>query len=256
VSVEGNYVFDFARKTYMQRSLREDWFYVDSTGGPRHNIKAGGVVELPFGRGHRLGGGASRWVDALIGNWAVAGGGGFQSGTRFDYGGYRLVGMTEQEFRDLFKFYKVQEGEKTQVYMFPQEVIQNSIIALYRTSATTATGYTGDVVPTGRYLAPASGPDCVQYLPGMCPGTKTVRIVTSPWMWNVSMSVTKQIPVTKRVRVEARMDLFNVFNTVIFVPTSAMGSTTSAWRVTAAATDSAEQYPGGRMTQFGLRVWW
>ena len=178
----------------MQRSLREDWFYVDGTGGPRHNIKAGGVVELPFGRGHRLGGGASRWVDALIGSWAVAGGGGFQSGARFDYGGYRLVGMTEQEFRDLFKFYKVQEARKRSSTCSRRRSSRTRSSPCAGPTGRTATGYTGDVVPTGRYLAPASGPDCVQYLPGMCPGTKTARIVTSPWMWNVSMSVTEQSP--------------------------------------------------------------
>ena len=66
--------------------------------------------------------------------------------------------------------------------MLPQDVIQNSILALYTTSATTATGYAG-ALPTGRYLAPASGPDCVQYLGGHVPGHGDDRaIVTGPML--------------------------------------------------------------------------
>jgi hypothetical protein len=65
--------------------------------------------------------------------------------------------------------------------------------------------------------------------------------------------------------IEARMDLFNVFDTINFTATgpssvtstTGMGSTVSAWQVTSAATDvNASQDPGGRITQFGLRFTW
>ena len=66
-------------------------------------------------------------------------------------------------------------------------------------------------------------------------------------------------------RVEARMDLFNVFDAINFIArgpsdltsTTGMGASLSNWEVTQAASDlSASQYPGGRMTSFGLRVSW
>jgi hypothetical protein len=53
------------------------------------------------------------------------------------------------------------------------------------------------------------------------------------------------------------MELFNIFDTINFNATSAMGSSVTAWQVTSAATDSsASQDPGGRITQFGLRFTW
>ena len=72
----------------------------------------------------------------------------------------------------MFKFYHIPDATTgvDRIYMLPKDVIEKSIIAIYTTSPTTATGYAGDVVPTGKYLAPASGPDCVQYLAGHVPG--------------------------------------------------------------------------------------
>ena len=47
-----------------------------------------------------------------------------------------------------------------QVYMLPQDVIDNTILA-FSVSATSASGYAG-AAPTGRYFAPANGPDCIE----------------------------------------------------------------------------------------------
>ena len=150
------------------------------------------------------------------------------------------------------------------IYMFPQDFIQQSIIALTRTDPTHPTGYANGIVPTGKYLAPASGPDCVQYLDGMCPGTKLRRIVEGPWYFRTDMSVAKRFDTGKRTWIEARMDLFNVFDNVNFIattrganPGAAAGNALSAWEVNAAATDlNAAQDPGGRITQFSLRFSW
>ena len=104
--------------------------------------------------------------------------------------------------------------------MFPQDFIQQSIIALTRTDPTHPTGYANGIVPTGQYLAPASGPDCVQYLDGMCPGTKLRRIVEGPWYFRTDMSFAKRFNTGKRTWIEARMDVFNVFDNVNFVATT------------------------------------
>jgi hypothetical protein len=255
--VQGSYQYSFGRKTWSQTSLRQDWIYIDSTGGPTHSFKVNWVYELPFGQGKRFGGNASRWADMLIGGWEVDGVGRVQSGAKFNYGNYRLVGMTEKDLQKMFKFHHVTDADgKERIYMFPQDVIENSILALYTASATTASGYSG-ALPTGRYLAPASGPDCVQYLSGMCPGTALTRIITGPRFWKMDMSFVKRIAVVRNMRIEARMDLFNVFDTINFNATSGMGASLSNWEVTSAATDaSASQDPGGRITSFGLRFSW
>jgi hypothetical protein len=71
------------------------------------------------------------------------------------------------------------------------------------------------------------------------------------------MSFVKRIAVAKNMRLEARMDLFNVFNTINWIATTVGGSSLSSWEVTSGWTDTnASQDPGGRITQFGLRFSW
>jgi len=260
--IQSSYQYSFGRKTWSQRSLREDWFYIDSTGGPVHSFKANWVYQLPFGRGRSFASGVGPWLDRLIGGWEVDGIARVQSGSIFNFGGYRLVGMTEKDLQKMFKVrYETGTDGYLRVYMLPKDVIEQSIIALSKQTATTATGYVNDIVPTGRYLAPASGPDCVQFNVGgsqpMCPGTTQVRKITGPKYWKVDMSFVKQIGVVKSMRIEARMDLFNVFDTINFTAVGVGGSSLSSWEITSAAADaSASQDPGGRITQFGLRFIW
>ena len=255
--MSGSYGYQISRLTYSWPSLREDWRYVDSTGGPVHAFKVNWALELPFGQGKRFGSNVGRWMERVIGGWEWDGTGRFQSGAGFNYGGYRLVGMTEKQFKDMFKFYHVtDDAGKERVYMLPLDVIDNSILALSTASASTLSGYSGDA-PSGRYLAPASGPDCVQYLPAQCPGTTLTRIVYGPWYNKWDFAIIKRILVTKRTRLEWRMDLYNVFNAVNFIATTRNGSARSDWEVNSAASDlSAAQDPGGRVTSFGLRFTW
>jgi hypothetical protein len=255
--VAANYAYSFGRKTWNQRSLREDWFYQDSGGGANHTWKINWVYELPFGRGKAIGGGASRLVDGLIGGWEFDGVGRVQTGPKFNYGGFRLVGMTEKDLQKMFKFYhRVDASGIERIFMFPEDVIQNSILALTTQSAITPSGYAG-ALPTGRYLAPANGPDCVAYTQIQCPGTTLTRFIQGPMYWKFDISIVKRIAVVKSLRVEARMDLFNVFDTINFTPTGNTGSTVNSWQVTSAATDTnASQDPGGRITSFGLRISW
>jgi len=240
-----------------QGRLRAGWFYTPSAAGADHTFKTNWAYELPFGKGRTWGGGAGRAMNALIGGWEIDGIMRLQSGQKFNLGNFRLVGMDEKELQKIFKVYHETDTNGIErLYMFPQDVITNSILALFQTSATTASGYSG-AAPTGRYFAPASGPDCVSYLTGTCPGTSLARIITGPKYFKTDMSFVKRIEVTTRMRLEARMDIFNIFDTINFTPTTAMGSAITNWQITSAATDiNASQDPGGRITQFGLRITW
>jgi hypothetical protein len=255
--VQGSYQHQFARQGWAQRSLREDWRYIDSTGGPIHSFKLNWVFELPFGQGKRFGSGAGRYMDWLIGGWEWDGIARVQSGSIFNFGGYRLVGMTAKDLQSMFKIRKVADADgRIRVYMLPEDVIAQSRIALSQQSATSATGYSGDL-PTGRYIAPASSPDCVQYWSGMCPGTSEVLKINGPMYWKVDFSFVKRIAVHKNMRLEARMDLYNVFDTVNFIAVGVGGSALTSWEVTSGQRDdSASQDPGGRITQFSLRFSW
>ena len=248
----------------MQRSLREDWFYIPSTGGPDHAFKLNWVYELPFGQGKRWGSGAGFWKQLAIGGWEFDGVIRLQSGSRYNMGSSQLVNMTEKDVQKLFKFYHRPDANGIdRIYMWPQDVITNSIIAYNNTTATTASGYStaGAPDPTARYFAPSSSPSCVQYVVKRdmyCPGTAENRFINGPWFFKTDFSFVKRFNIYKNMRLEARMELFNVFDTVNLIPnTTRSASSESAWRVTTAATDfSASQDPGGRITQFGLRFSW
>ncbi len=261
--VQGSYAFG-TRSVWTWPSLRDDtWHMTPSTVGPDHAIKFNWVYELPFGRGRKWGSSAPTWLNAIIGNWEFDGVARFQSGRKFNLGGYKLVGMSDDDVQKMFKFYREKDSNGVErIYMWPQDVIANSIIALYQTSATSATGYSG-ALPTGRYFTRRSDANCVAYLAGDC-GEPETRIITAPWYGKTDFSIVKRITLGGRRFVEARMDLYNVFDSINFEPNFNTGtgvpiggSAASSWQVTAAARDlNASQDAGGRITSFGLRFSW
>jgi hypothetical protein len=255
--VQANYAYAFGRQTWRWPSLRQDWTYIDSGAGSDHTFKATWTYELPFGQGKRFATNANGWVNGLVGGWEIDGLMRWQSGPKFNFGGLRLVGMNEKELQDMFKFYhRTDAAGVERIFMFPEDVINNSIIALNSFSATTESGYT-QPLPEGRYFMPANGPDCVTYAEIVCPGTAITRFITGPGYFKTDLSFVKRVPMGRRANIEWRMDIFNVFDTINFTPTAARGSSVNSWQVTSAATDvNASQDPGGRITQFGLRFNW
>ena len=255
--VGASYVTVMNWKTWTWRTLREDWQYIDSTTGPDKALKFNWVYELPFGHGKPLGGGVSKWVNYIIGGWEWDGQARIQSGQKYNFGGYRLVGMSDKDLQGMFKLRKeVDANGKERYYMFPKDVIDQSLIALNQASATTLSGYSG-AAPTGRYLAPASSPDCVQYLGGQCSGTALTRIITGPVFMKYDFAFIKKFQVWGRKSIEARMDLYNVFDNINFNPRYDGSSSLTGWEVNSAARDlNASQDAGGRITSFGLRFSW
>ncbi len=241
--------------TWNRPTLRNDFGRQLSAGGVDHAFKLSWLYELPFGHGRKLGSGVRGWLNHVIGGWEWDGTGMVQSGAIRDFGNYRLVGMTDKDLQGMYKIYKRKDAAGVErIYMLPEDVIQQSIIALSGTSSTSPTGYAGPV-PTGRYIAPASSPDCVQAYPGQCAPLN--HFVRGPWITSFDMAFVKRFALGERMRLEARMDLYNVFDAINFNPVTGLGSTLSGWEVTSAWTDTnASQYPGGRMTQFGLRFSW
>jgi len=248
--------YQFGRTfTSSRPTLREGFETELATNGVDHGIKLGWIYELPFGRGRNWGSGVPTWLNHVIGDWEWDGTGMLQSGAIVDFGNYRLVGMTDTDLQQMFKIDKRKDAKGIErVYMLPEDVIQQSIIALYGASATSPSGWAGPA-PTGRYIARPDSPECVQAYPGQC--APLHHFVRGPWSGSFDMAFVKRVLLGKRMRVEARMEIYNVFDAIGFAPVAGLGSTMSGWEVTQAAADvNGSQWPGGRMTQFGLRFSW
>jgi hypothetical protein len=157
--------------------------------------------------------------------------------------------MSREELQDAFKL-RFDDANKA-VYMLPQDIIDNTVRA-WNVDATSATGFSELGPPTGRYIAPANGSDCIETSPGFgdC-GVRTL-VVTGPKLVRFDLSTTKRIPIRGRVNVEFRAEMLNAFNTPWFDPVTGedddLYDNPDEFRVTSA--DS------GRVVQLIWRVNW
>jgi hypothetical protein len=250
---QGSYVF---AKQYLgtRYGFRRGWttrFDGGDEGGVVHAIKANWVYELPWGRDRRFASGMPAWLDQIVGGWDFDGIARIQSGRVIDFGNTRLVGMSLGEFEDAFALRFDDEGKL--IYMLPQDIIDNSVRA-FDVSATSATGYGARGLPTGRYLAPANGPDCIELAQGNnnttafgdC-GTGSL-IVTGPRLVRFDLSAVKRFGLVGRMNMEFRAEFLNAFNHPWFTPVAGLGNNPNNYRVTGA--DS------GREIQFVWRLNW
>ena len=234
--------YTFAKTYDYQRfTLREPWQKRTNAwqeGGITHALKLYGIWELPFGKDKRFGGNASGFLEGLIGGWQFAATGRAQSGRLVDFGNVRLVGMTRKEFQKMVKLRFDDAGKA--IYMLPQDVIDNTIKA-FNVSATSPTGYGALGAPTGRYLAPVNGPNCIEltdpnlrrvgggnplyganYGVGEC-GEGSLA-VTGPMYWTADFSLVKRIKLKGELTLDFRAELLNAFNHANFVPVTGGGT--------------------------------
>jgi hypothetical protein len=215
-------------------------------GDVEHALKANAVFELPFGRDRRFLAGAGPLLERIVGGWNISGTTRIQSGRLFDLGNVRVFGMTDDEVQDLFKL----RLERPDIaYSWPADIVENTMKA-YSTSATSATGYGALGPPSGRYFAPANGPDCIERIAngyGDC-GVRSL-IVTGPMVKNFDMSVRKMTKLKGTLTFELSLDVFNVFNRVNWGATTGItGDELSEYQVT---------LPGSARTmQLGSRFSW
>ena len=250
-SFNSNYVLGKAdiSERYSLRTPRKKVEQSGTVGGVTHALKANWTYELPFGQGRRWGSDASGFVDRLIGGWSFDGIARIQSGRLLDLGNRRLVGMTADELGKSFKLRFDDAGKA--VYMLPEDIIENTVRA-YSVSATTASGYSG-IAPTGRYIAPANGPDCIEIAQtaadngfGDC-GIGSL-IVTGPTLIRFDMSAVKRVPIKGRLNFEFRAELLNAFNHPWFTPVLGIGNDPDDYRVEATS--------GAREVQLVWRINW
>lgn len=237
---------------YQPPSLRE--VAGDKTLSPfgiTHSLKANWIYELPIGRGRALGGGVGRLGDLAIGGWEFHGTARVQSGSPNNFGNVQLVGMTRNDLQKALKIRK----ESDFVFYLPPDIIDNTIRA-FNVSATSATGYGASGAPTGRYIRPASGPNCIESFGGEC-GT-TNLVIYGPSFARYDLSVVKRFKFTERLNFEFRAEFLNAFNHTNFLigsaandvtgvggfGTATFGQTANAYQDTSTTND-----PGGRLIQ-------
>jgi carboxypeptidase family protein/TonB-dependent receptor-like protein len=197
----------------------EEVLQVGQVGGVQHAFKANWLYELPFGRDQRWGSGAGSLKDGLIGGWSVDGVARIQTGEMLDFGNVRLVGMSADEFRKAIDLRVASNG---QLFILPDDIIQNTVRA-FNVSATSPTGYGALGVPTGRYLAPANGPDCIETAPsfGDC-GVRSL-VVNGPPLVRFDIAAVKRVRVRGSTTFEFRAEMLNAFNKPYFNPATNAG---------------------------------
>ena len=230
---QSSYVFGNARQSVFNTFRRDTYFRRDTgaEGDITHALKANIVYELPFGRGRRFGGNANGVVDRVIGGWQIGVASRIQSGRLVDLGNVRLVGMSAGDVRKMFKLRFDDAGQA--VWMLPQDVIDNTIKA-FSVSATSATGYSSQGVPAGRYFAPPNGPDCIEPDSGADYGDCGTRslVVTGPLFQQHDIRISKRTPIAGRTNIEFAIEMLNAFNRPNFVPVGGIGNDIADYEVT------------------------
>jgi hypothetical protein len=225
-------------------TFRRDLFWsrpAGNSGDIPHAFKLNVVYDMPFGRGKRWGGSANGTLDRIIGGWQVGVFSRLQSGTPVDLGNVKLVGMDKKDVQDMFKLRFDDAGK--QVYMLPDDVIQNTILA-FNVSATSPSGYAGNA-PTGRYFAPANGPTCIEMTPtsnannsalgfGDC-GIQSL-VLNGPMFQQHDIRISKKTAVIGRTNIEFAAQFLNAFNHPNFLPvagtTAANPATIASYQLT------------------------
>jgi len=140
--------------------------------------------------------------------------------------------------------------------MLPQDVIDNTIKA-FATSATSSTGYGALGPPSGRYLAPANGPDCITMTDTVIYGNNVgfdgcgtgELVVTGPMFRAFDVGIQKQFTLKNNFKLVFRAELLNAFNFANFTPVATASNAANAYEVTALV-DSP------RIAQLVLRFNW
>jgi hypothetical protein len=222
---QASYVFGHGLNSQFL-SLRKPLLMRRNAGDPgdiTHQVKTNFVYELPFGRGRRFGGNANGVVDRVIGGWQLGVVSKIQSGRLVDLGNLNLVGMSRSDVQKNFKLRFDNTGKA--IYMWPQDIIDNTILA-FAVSPTSASGYAG-AAPTGRYFAPANGPNCIEVANGFGDCGTGSLIVTGPTFVAHDVRFSKRTTIVGHVNFEFACELLNALNHANFLPLAVVNGNTT-----------------------------
>jgi len=221
-----------------------------------HSLKFTTTYDVPFGRGRRFGADAGAWLEGIAGGWSVNMTGKVTSGRILSFGNVRLEGMTIDELRRSIEYRIVPASADgstpVRVYNLPQDIIDNTVKAF----SVNVQGYTAGA-PTGRYFAPANGPDCIQAIRGDC-APPDVQAV-APLFSRFDFGARKSIQLGKRMRFILEVDVLNLFNAINFNPVALPGNPANrdGYLVSSSYEDVNNLAdPGSRVGQLVFRFNW
>ncbi len=255
--ISANYTYGIKHSSLFESVSRERTSIdVSNVLNVPHVFKMNWTYEVPVGRGRRFGSNLNPILNALIGDWEYSGTGRVQA-ERYKMNGVVLEGMTVDDLQSLFKIRKVVNPTTglTQVFSFPQEIIDNTWAA-FSVDPTTPTGYSvARGVPTGRYIRPAANADCIPLFRGDC-GAEEINL-NGPLFSRWDMRLTKRFPLKGRVNLEFTGEVLNVFDNINFNHSVNFNNGVDTFRVTTAYTDINTTFdPGGRIGQLVWRINW
>jgi hypothetical protein len=222
-----------------------------------HAFKLNWDYEVPVGRGRRFGTNMNALLNGIAGGWQFSGNG-LVKADRYRIVGAKLEGMSLSEFQKEFKI-RIERSAtgSTVVYSMPEDIRLNSWAA-FSVDPTTSSGYSvAGGVPTGRYLRPASDPNCVAFYRYDC-NTPDINL-NGPLFSRWDMRLKKEFEVTGRLRFQLIAEVLNVFDNINFNHSvnASPANVTDAFRVTSAYTDVNTTFdPGGRIGQLAWRFTW
>ncbi|HEY0874290.1 MAG TPA: TonB-dependent receptor [Vicinamibacterales bacterium] len=252
-----NASYTYARSfSYASESYARERFYLESAGVP-HAWRMNWNWQIPVGHGRRFGNDLNPVLNGILGNWEFSGTGRVQIQS-FALTGVRLVGMTKDDLQAAFKIRKAVDPATgvLNVYSLPEDIILNTRRA-YNVSATTADGYSAALgAPEGRYIAPASTPDCIYMFEGDC-GSRRF-FLHGPMFKKFDIRMTKKFPFGNKAAFDLSFEFMNVFNTVNYNATMNPGTGATIFQVTSGYRDTGVDVndPGGRIGQIVWRVSW
>jgi hypothetical protein len=191
----------------------------------KHSFNTNASYQLPFGNGQMFGGGATGWVDKVIGGWQLNG------------------------------VFSASDG-------FP---LTMGIGANNTGSGNTANidvpnlnpNFQGDVIlgvdsfkKTGLYFNPKAF-SLPQY--GTF-GTLSRGLYRGPGFWNVDTSLFKRIPLTERLKLQFRLEFFNALNHANFATPNTTIFSGTAYSAAAGTITSTSSGGNGRQIQLALRL--
>jgi hypothetical protein len=246
-----NLNYTFARRwASTLEDLHNDRRFLRTANVP-HAFKTTFSYEIPVGRGKRFGTDMGSILNAAIGNWEFSGTGRWQW-RNFIFRG-KMVGMSIDELQNAFQI-RFAEGPTgtTQVFLLPQDIIDNTRRA-FNTDETSVSGFGGEGPPTGRYLAPTSGPGCVALFTGDC--GQEEFFIRGPAFVRFDLTFKKRIPFGRKASFDIQFDVLNAFDNINFNQAFNPSGDAGIFQVTQAYTDINGTFdPGGRLGQLVWRI--
>ena len=214
-----NGVFEWSRLlgTFNQLNPGGVLNYGETTSDYPFHLAVYGTYQLPFGRGRQFSAGDNRIVDAVIGGWQTSLIYQFLSGMPISWSSPAIyTGNGYSDFHNVqHSSANVTGGHVFNTSVFDTRTIANSALPLNNDPTVTTTPYNPDIQPTSNNYR-------------TFPAYLLRQDYTSNWDGNVQ----KDITAWENVKVEFRVDAFNLlnrpqYNTPNVSPTSSSFGTTS-----------------------------